>query len=134
MSLTESCLTAAVIATITMAALPSLVRSRETYVLDAAARQAAGKMHAARIKAVSQSRDCRLRPDSPASYLIECQDSEWIRVERVLLPDGIRITSNAAPEFHRRGNAAPAATVTLYNFRGRQRSVIVNSAGRIRVQ
>ena len=134
MTLTESCLAVAIISTVTVIAVPSLIEVRKTYVLNAAARQVAGKMHAARIRAISENRDCRLRPASAVSYLLECEDSGWTVVEDVPMPHGIQITMNAFPEFHRRGNVSPMATITLSNEYGRQREVIVNNAGRIRVQ
>jgi Tfp pilus assembly protein FimT len=76
MSLSESCLAVAIISTIAMIAVPSLVEVRETYLVNAAARHVAGQMHAARI----------------------------------------------------------LATITWSNGRGFRKSVIVNNAGRIRVQ
>jgi Tfp pilus assembly protein FimT len=134
MSLSESCLAVAIFVTIAMIAVPPLMDIREDYLVSAAARQIAGRMHAARIRAVSENRDCRLRVTSPATYSIECEHTGWIPLEYGTTPKGIRITANAVPEFHRRGNVSPMATLTLSNARGRQRSVIVNIAGRIRVQ
>jgi Tfp pilus assembly protein FimT len=134
MSLSETCLAVAIISTITITAIPSLIQSRDIYLLDAAARQVAGKMHATRIKAISDNRDCRLRITSEVSFSIECQHSQWIPVEHVTTPKGIHITANALPEFHRRGNVSPMATITLSDGRGRQKRVIVNNAGRVRVQ
>ena len=134
MSLTESCLSLAIISTMTMVAVPSLVRVREDYVLNAAARQVAAKMYETRINAVSRNRDCRLRVSSPVDYLIECQQPAWTTVSQQMAPQGIHITANARPEFHKRGNVAPTATITLWDSKGRQKKVIVNNAGRIRVQ
>ena len=134
MSLLESCLSVAIISTIIMVAVPSLLRSHEVYVLNAAARQVATKMHSARINAVSRNRDCRLRVTSEVSYVIECEEPTWIPVERVATPSGIHIVANNRPEFHKRGNVSPMATITLWDSAGRQKSVIVNNAGRVRVQ
>jgi Tfp pilus assembly protein FimT len=134
MSLSESCLAVAIISTITIMAVPSFIEVRETYAVNAAARHVAGRMHATRIRAISQNRDCRVRVTSSMSYLIECENSTWTPVEYNETPNGIRISANAVPEFHRRGNVSPMATITVSNGRGRQRSVIVNNAGRIRVQ
>jgi Tfp pilus assembly protein FimT len=134
MSFSESCLAIAIILAMSLVAIPSLVQGRDAYVLNGTARQVAGKMHAARVRAISQNRDCRLRVTSETSYAIECQHAEWILVEDAVTPNGVRISANALPEFHSRGNVSPMATITLSNDRGRQKRVIVNNAGRVRVQ
>jgi Tfp pilus assembly protein FimT len=117
-----------------MIAVPSLVRARESYELEATARQVAGKLQLTRIKAVSRNRDCRLRVNSSVSYMIECEDPFWRPDETVIVRRGFRITANASPQFHRRGNASPAATISVWNSRGQSKRVIVNITGRIRVE
>jgi len=134
MTLLESCVTVTIISITAVVAVPSLVRARENYQLDAAARQLAGNMQWARIKAVSRNRDCRLRVTSPVTYAIECEDPFWKPDENAVLPQGFRITANAAPQFHRRGNVSPTATITVFNSQGRSRRVIVNITGRVRVE
>src|SRR5437870_297284 len=126
MSLIESCVTVAIISTVAVIATPSLIRAREIYELDATARQVEGKMQSTRIKAVSRNRDCRVRVTSEVSYVIECQDPIWLPDENVVLPRGFRITANAAPEFHKRGNASPTGTITVWDSRLRSKRVIVN--------
>src|SRR5688572_4647142 len=133
MSLIESCLTVAIISTVAVIANPSLIRSREIYELDATARQVAGRMQLARIKAISRNLDCRVRVTSEVSYAVECEDPAWVVEESSVLPRGFRITANAAPEFHERGNVSPAATVTIWDTRLRAKRVIVNITGRVRV-
>jgi Tfp pilus assembly protein FimT len=134
MTLLESCASIAVISTAVFFAAPSLIKARENYHLDAVARQIAGKMHSTRIKAISRNRDCRFRVNSPASYAIECEDSGWYTDEIVALPQGFRISGSATPEFHVRGNVAPAATITVWDHRSKTRRVIVNITGRVRVE
>ena len=134
MTLLESCVTVAIISVTAIAAVPSLVRARENYELDATARQVAGNMQSARIKALSRNRDCRVRVTSPVSYVIECEDPFWKPEENVVLPRGSRISANASPQFHRRGNASPTATITVFNSQGRSRRVIVNITGRVRME
>ena len=134
MTLLESCVTVTIISITAVVAVPSLVRARENYQLDAAARQVAGNMQWARIKAVSRNRDCRLRVTSPVTYAIECEAPFWKPDENIVLPRGFRITANAAPQFHRRGNVSPTATITVFNSQGRSRRVIVNITGRVRVE
>src|SRR5262245_6435214 len=99
MTLLETCASIVVVSTVVLFASPSLIKARENYQLDALARQVAGKMQWTRIKAISRNRDCRVRVDSQASYVIECQDSVWRRDENVVLPSGFRITATASPEF-----------------------------------
>jgi type II secretory pathway pseudopilin PulG len=134
MSLLESCVAVAIISTAAIVAVPSLVRAREIYELEATARQVAGKLQSARILAVSRNRDCRMRVTSDVSFLIECEDSFWLTEESFVLPRGFRITANAAPRFHRHGNASPTATIGIWDSRSRSKRVIVNITGRVRVE
>ena len=133
MSLFEACTSMAIIATIVFFGAPSLIRARENYELDAVARQVAAKLQSTRIKAISRNRDCRIRVNSTASYVMECQYPDWRPDETVVLPRGFRITATASPEFHVRGNVAPAATLTVWDKNSRTKRVIVNITGRVRV-
>jgi Tfp pilus assembly protein FimT len=133
MSLVESCLSVAILSTAATIAVPSLMRARESYELDAAARQVAGKIQLTRIKAVAGNRDCRIRPNSGVSFVIECEDVAWRLEESFVLPRGLHMTATASPEFHKHGNASPAGTIVIWNDGGRSRRVIVNIAGRVRV-
>jgi type II secretory pathway pseudopilin PulG len=134
MTLTESCVAAAVVSTLMAIAAPSLVRAKETYTLASAARDVASKMHATRITAIVHNQDCRLTVTSATSYVMECEATSWEVVERITLSNDITVTANARPEFHRRGNVSPTATFTLKNPSGRTARVIVNVNGRVRVQ
>ena len=134
MTLLESCVTVAIISVTALVAVPSLDRARENYELDATARQVAGNLQSARIKALSRNRDCRVRVTSVVSYVIECEDPSWKPDETVVLPRGFRIAANASPQFHRRGNASPSATITVSSSQGRSKRVIVNITGRIRME
>ena len=134
MSLLECCVSVAVISTVTLIAVPRLMETRDDYLLTSAARDVATKMHSARIRAISQSRDCRLRATSTVTYVIECQDPAWTLAEAVVMPQGITVAANARPEFHPLGNVSPTATFSLTNRKGHQRKVVVNNGGRIRIQ
>jgi type II secretory pathway pseudopilin PulG len=134
MSLIESCVAAAVVATSVAVALPALTRTMDTYRLHAEASRVAAHMHSTRIAAITRSRDCRLSITSAKSYLMECQEDAWTIVGRFSMPERITIEANARPEFHRRGNVSPTATVTLRNPNGGVKRVIVNVNGRIRIQ
>ena len=134
MSLTETCLSLAVAASITIMATPSLLRAREEYALRSAGRDVATRMNAAKIAAITRNRDCRLRVVTTTSYVVECQNTTWETIDAVALPRGITISANSRPEFHRRGNVAPAGTLTVWDSDGHSVRVIVNLNGRIRLQ
>jgi hypothetical protein len=132
MSLLESCACVAIVSILVFFAAPSLIRARESYQLEQVARQVGGNLQWTRVKAISRSRDCRIRVTSASSYVIECQDPVWLTDETVQLPKGFQISANASPQFHKRGNAAPAATLTVTDIRARSKSVTVNITGRVR--
>ena len=134
MTLLESCASIAIVSTVVVFAAPSLIRARENYQLDAVARQVAGNLQWTRIKAISRNRDCRVRVNSETSYVVECQDTAWQVDETVVLPRGFHITANAAPEFHKRGNASPTGTLTVLDSHSKTKRVIVNITGRVRVE
>jgi hypothetical protein len=134
MTLLESFAGLAIAGTVVIFAAPSLITARENYQLEAVARHVAGKVQWTRIKAISRNRDCRVRVTSPASYVTECQYPDWRTDETITLPRGFRITATASPEFHVRGNASPAATLTVWNNRSKTKRVVVNITGRIRVE
>jgi Tfp pilus assembly protein FimT len=134
MSLTETCLGLAIAASAMIVATPSLLRAREEYVLRSAAHDVATKMYAAKVAAITRNRDCRLRVTSNVAYVVECQGAIWETIETVALPRGITISANAKPEFHRRGNVAPAGTLTVWDSAGKSVRVVVNINGRVRIQ
>jgi hypothetical protein len=134
MSFFESCLTVAIVSTITMIAIPTFSEARDNYLLNAVAREIAGRMQSARVKAIVQNRDCRVRVNTTVSVIVECRQNSWLLQETFVIPAGFRIAANAAPRFHRLGNASPMGTITVWNSKGRQRRVIVNISGRVRVE
>ena len=134
MSLVETCVSIAVIAVVTLFAIPSVLQSRDDYVIQSAANDVASKLHSARIRAISRNIDCRVRVVSSVTYAIECMDPTWAITETIVLPKGMSIVQNAAPQFHRLGNVVPTATITVTNSKGHQKKIIVNNGGRIRIQ
>jgi Tfp pilus assembly protein FimT len=134
MSLLETCVTIAIVSTLVVFTAPSLIKARENYQLDAVARQVAGKMQWTRIKAISRNCDCRIRVNSPSSYVIECQNPTWQTEELVALPRTFRVTATASPEFHARGNVAPTGTLTIWDIHSKSKRVVVNITGRVRVE
>lgn len=133
MSLSESCIAAVVVSTVMTVALPSLNRAKQTYTLRSAAHDVAARMYFTRIASIVRNRDCRITVTSAASYVIECDEAPWRVIERITMPGGITIEATARPEFHRRGNVAPTATLTVRNRAGSSRRVIVNVNGRVRI-
>jgi len=134
MSLLETCTSVAIVSAVVFFAAPSLIRARDNYQLDQTTRQVAGQMQWTRIKAISRDQDCRLRVISTTSYVIECKASVWLADETVTLPRGFQITASATPQFHKRGNASPAATITIWDRHSNSKSVVVNITGRVRVE
>ena len=134
MSLLETCAGIAIVSGIIFFTAPSLIRARDNYQLDQTTRQVAGQVQWTRIKAITRDQDCRLRLLTTASYTIECQGSAWLADETIALPSGFQMTASATPVFHRRGNAAPAATITIWDKHFNSKSVVVNITGRVRVQ
>jgi Tfp pilus assembly protein FimT len=134
MSLIESCVAAVVVSTVMVTALPSLNRARQIYTLRSAAYDVAAKMHFARISAISRNRDCRMAVTSASSYVIECDETTWRVIEHITMPRGVTVEANARPEFHRRGNVSPTATLILRNSAGAIKRIVVNVNGRVRIQ
>jgi hypothetical protein len=64
---------------------------------------------------------------------VECQDPVWLTDETIALPPGFTMTATASVEFHKRGNTAPAGTVTITGSRSQSKQVIVNITGRVRI-
>jgi hypothetical protein len=134
MTLFESCLCVAILSIFAFFAAPSLVRARDTYQLDLVTRQVAGNTEWTRVKAINRSRDCRVRVISTTSYVVECLDPVWLPDQTVTMPQGFQISADASPQFHKRGNVAPAATLTIWDVHSHYKQVVVNITGRVRVQ
>ena len=134
MSLTELCVAVAIMLATAAITTPSLLRAREVYVLQSAARMVETRMHSARILAVTRNRDCRLNVTSATTYIVECQGTAWETVESITLPRSITISGTGRPEFHEHGNVAPTATLTVWDSSGHSVRVIVNVNGRVRIQ
>jgi Tfp pilus assembly protein FimT len=134
MSLLETSIGLAIVSAFVFFAAPSLIRARDNYLLDQTTRQVAGQIQWTRIKAITRDEDCRFRIASVTSYVIECKGSGWLADETVTLPGGFQISGNATLTFHKHGNAAPAATIKVWDRNFNSKSVVVNITGRVRVQ
>ena len=118
----ESCLSVAIITTVTLIAVPALTKTRDDYQLNSVANDVATKMQSARIRAISGNHDCRLSVTSTTSYAVECFDTlSWIAVEPIALPQGFTITENTPPVFHRLGSVVPTATIIRATVRDARR-------------
>jgi hypothetical protein len=106
----------------------------DAYKLQSVASGVAASMQSARIAAITRNHDCRISVTSAVTYLIECDNGSWYPVQRMTMPRRITIEANARPEFHRRGNVSPTATLTVRNPAGGVKRVIVNVNGRVRIQ
>src|SRR5438876_6586948 len=104
MSLVETGISIAIISTAVVIAVPSLLQTRDDYVIKSTAKDVASRMHSARIRAISRNIKCRIRVTSDVTYAVECEDPGWTVSETVALPRGMTIVQNARPEFHRLGN------------------------------
>jgi Tfp pilus assembly protein FimT len=134
MSLLEICIGLAVVSIMVFFAAPSLIRARENYELDQTTRQLAGQMEWTRLKAITHDQDYRFRLISTTSYVIECKSLTWLPDETVTLPRGFHITASATPQFYKRGNAAPASTITVWDRKFNSKNVVINITGRVRVE
>jgi type II secretory pathway pseudopilin PulG len=137
MSLIESAVAVAIAGTALAAVTPSVLRSREAYALQSTAQ---GRGHHALLRKDSMpSRKAGIagfHVVSTTSYAVECQTSAgtWTEIDRRIALQGHTITANNRPEFHRRGNVSPTATITVWNAKGRALRVVVNANGRVRTQ
>ena len=134
MTLTESGIALAIAATTLAIATPSVLRSRDAYIINSAAHDVATRLYAARVQAITRNQDCRFRVTSTTNYVVECDSGSWNVVENADMPRGLTITANARPEFHRRGNVSPTGTIVLWDGTGRVKRVVVNVNGRVRIQ
>lgn len=93
----------------------------------------------ARLRAVAENVDWRLVLRDDTYQVQRSTGAAYVDVgSSTPLPVGIRITSCTAPgciiRFRPMGNAATFGAVTLRHAIGRERRVIVNIAGRVRVE
>lgn len=108
--------------------------------LGVAARQVAVDLRQTRMMAIHAGRNHRLHfTVGSAQYTIERQETGGYvhRPRQIKLPEGVRVTACTAAgssiTFQPRGNAATFGTITLTHQSGRQRRVVVDLVGRVRI-
>jgi type IV fimbrial biogenesis protein FimT len=123
-------------------AIPELRRTLSGWRLNAAARQVVMDLKQARGRAIAESATHRVRFAAPGSaYQLERQQPAGTYAAvgpATNLPDGIAVVEctalGASVGFRPRGHAATFGTIRLRNGSGEERRVVVDIAGRMRVQ
>ena len=109
------------------------------YRLTTGARRVATELHSARNRAMAQYARMRLVFDSPTTYTVQKEQTRGVGDFTAIsglkrLPFGITAGFNNTPVFQTRGNASPAATITLTNADSETKQVVVNLTGRIDIR
>jgi Tfp pilus assembly protein FimT len=119
-----------------------LVDGMSAWRLDAGVRQLVLDLKVARMRAVAESADHRLRLAFPApAYQGERREAGGAYTAvgpPTALPAGVEIVDctarGAAVTFRPLGHASTFGTITLENDDGKQRRIVVDIAGRLRVE
>ncbi len=118
-------------------ALPNMMSWLPTYRLSAGARQLAGNLQLARMKAISQNTKYRLNfgvlPST--SYTFEKDDGGFATESGPFsLPNGITVTVvSATSEFQARGTVNTASVITLQNINSLTKQVQISIVGRVAI-
>jgi prepilin-type N-terminal cleavage/methylation domain-containing protein len=123
-------------------ALLNFVNMMSAWRLAAAARQIVLELKVARMQAVSENTDHRMRLPFPgSSYLRERREAGGTYVAdgpATELPRGVEVVdctaAGSAITFRPLGHASTFGTIRLRNEDGAERAVVVDMAGRLRVQ
>jgi prepilin-type N-terminal cleavage/methylation domain-containing protein len=141
-TLLELLVAVALVGVLAAIAVPSFQRQIERWRLGAAARQLVMDLKVARSRAIVGGAAQRVHFTVPGgSYQLERQrpGGAYAAVgSATLLPDGVRVVDCTAAGdgigFRPRGHAITFGSVTLRNASGDERRVVVDIAGRMRVQ
>ncbi len=118
-------------------ALPNMISWLPNYRLSSGARQVAGDLQLARMKAISQNTKYRLNfgvlPST--SYTFEKDDGGFATESGPFsLPDGITVTVvSATSEFQARGTVDAASVITLQNINSLTKQVQISIVGRVAI-
>ncbi len=119
-------------------ALPNMVSWLPTYRLSAGARQLAGDLQLARMKAISQNTKYRLKFPTATTYEFWKESGGTFNKESgpFGLPNGITVTA-ATPfntsEFQSRGTVNTAGSITLQNTNSLTKQVQISIVGRVAI-
>ena len=118
-----------------LVALPTLGRSQQVYELTAASNGLRSRLSYARIQAISQNMDHRIRVVNSTSYVLERRPSiDWVVAQTYPMASGFSVSASGTAEFHPRGTANPAATFTVTNGNMETRQIVVSASGYINAQ
>lgn len=118
-------------------AAPSFISWLPSYRLSAAARQVAGDLQLARMKAISQNTAFQVSYSSKTYVIQKCTPSCASPTNdsgNIVLPEGITAAASATPQFQPRGTAGVTATITLTNDLSATKLVCVKAVGRVDIQ
>lgn len=118
-------------------ALPNMISWLPTYRLSSGARQLAGDLHLARMRAISQNTKYRLRFTDNNTYEFWKDNGGWAKESGGFdLPEGITV-ANAVPfdtsEFQARGTVNTAGSITLKNTYNEQKDLAISIVGRVSI-
>ena len=141
LTLIELLIALALMLTLAGTALPSYGRSLARWRLDAGARQVVVDLGVARLRAIAENTGHRLRfaPEAPGyAHEREASPGEFEVLAPRALPEGVHVLACTARgstiTFRPRGHATTFGTITLGGPDGAERRVIVDIAGRSRIQ
>ena len=117
---------------LTLIALPTLSKSQQIYRLSAATTTIQSRLNYARIQAISQNTDCRIRVVNSSSYVLERWVSgSWQVAQTYNMASDVSVSASGTAEFHPRGNANAAATFTVTRQNVGTRQIAVAASGYI---
>ena len=141
-SLIEMIVAVAIIATLTGIAIPVYIGMKPSIWLSGATRQIMGDLMWARMQAISQNNEFKIFFLDNHRYTILDDDDNGGTIdsgELTVTKDihdehyDVTLSWTAEPIFHPRGNASPAATVTIANPSG-TKTVTIAMTGRVKIE
>lgn len=125
----------AILAILATIALPNMTQEMAKYRLNGAARQIAGELMAARMKAVAQSRNVKVSFPGDNIYKIcsePCENDPKIMNIQDSYKD-ITISANSNIEFNPKGSASDFGTINVSNSK-ETKSITVAITGRVKIK
>lgn len=141
-SLIEMIVAVAIIGILTGIAIPVYIGMKPSIRLSGAARQIMGDLMWARMQAISQNNEFKIFfLDNHRYTILDDDDNDGtidsgeLTVTKDIHDEyyDVTLTSTADPIFHPRGNASPAATVTITNSSG-TKTVAIAISGRVKIE